>query len=185
MSTELPMWAKAPDHTPTYTLGKTRDGARVILKDAPTLPGMPTMLPEDPAEAAVTAAALNAMAPGHYNDDSREKAVATGVRVLIFGAVAFCLATMGYGVAFLVWNADWLWLVIAWVGSLSLTMVYLLTTDGAMRKYSAAGIEHAKIGAAVELHRDRLDSRERMHAQATEAWENVLTEYMKTWREKE
>lgn len=183
MSNNLPMWA--PDNQPTYTVGKSRPGAHVLYKDAPTLPGMPTMLPEEPTEAAVTAAALQAMAPGAFTDDSREKAVATGVRVIIFGGVAFALSTMAFAVAYYIWIADWMWLLVAWVAALALTMIYLLATEGAARRYSAAGIEHAKIGAAVELHRDRLDSRERMHAHATEAWENVLTEYMKTWREKE
>lgn len=183
MSNELPMWASDPKSS--YTVGKPRPGAHVLYKDAPTLPGMPNMLPEEPTEAAVTAAALQAMAPGAFTDDSREKAVATGVRVIIFAAIVFVLATFGYGVSYLIWQADLLWLLVAWVAAAVLTMAYLLSTEGAARRYSAAGIEHAKIDAAVELHKDRLDSRERMHAQATQAWENVLTEYMRTWREKE
>lgn len=182
----LPLWGtvSAPNREPIVSHSPTRHTTRVIMRDAPTLPGMPAMLPEEPHEAAVTAAALTAMAPTAHIDDSREKAVATGVRVVIFGTVAFALATMAFGAAWFVWEVDWLWLIIAWVASSAATMIYLLATEGTSRKYSAAGIEHAKIQAAVELHRDRLDSRERMHQQATQAWENVLSNYLDAWKER-
>ncbi len=178
MGDQLPMWAKEP----SVNVGPVRPGRYVPNSQAPSLPSMPAMLPEEPAEAAVTAAALTAMAPGVYTDDSREKATATGVRVVLFAAVALVLATLAWGVAWVVWDADPLWLLVAWVAAFALTMVYLLTTEGTSRKYSAAGIEHAKIQAAVELHRDRLESRERMHEAATGAWERTLSKYMDTWK---
>lgn len=176
---DLPMWGKEKE--PVVSVGPSRTSRFVPNSQAPSLPSMPAMLPEEPAEAAVTAAALTAMAPGSFTDDSKDKALATGVRVVIFGGVALVLATMAWGVAWVAWEVDILWLLVAWVAGLAVTMTYSLVTERNSRKYSAAGIEHAKIDAAVQIHHDRLESRERMHQQATQAWENVLTQYMDKW----
>ena len=39
-------------------------------------------------------------------------------------------------------------------------------------------MERLKIETAERMHRDRLESREAMHAAATEAWESVLVHYL-------
>ena len=65
-----------------------------------------------------------------------------------------------------------------WAVAMVATVGYSLASEGAGRRYSAAGVERLKIETAERMHRDRLESREAMHAAATEAWENVLTAYL-------
>lgn len=168
-----------PDRSPAVVFGPPRD--RVMMRDAPTLPAMPRMLPEEPTEAAVTASALKSMMGTDYQDTSQVKAIGAAIRTVTFGALVLMVATLGWGVLYVFWGVAIDWLFVAWLGGLVLAVAYLLITEGIGRKYSAAGIEHAKINAAVAIHRDRLESREAMHAAATEAWENVLTKYLEKW----
>lgn len=170
-----------PDRTPSFSIGKPRAGAHVIMRDTPRLPEMPNMLPDDPAEAAVTAAALKAMMGTDFKDDSRTKALGAAVRVIVFGTVALVTATMAWGVMWMMAGVGVEWLPVAWLGALLGAMIYLIISEGASHKYSAAGIEHAKIGAATQMHYDRLEARKEMHKAAVEAWENVLVKGLDKW----
>ena len=174
-------WAQI-DRSPSYAVGPVHPPAYVpARRSAPTLPAMPAMLPEEPTEAGVTAAALRAMMPQGNNDDGRTQALGYAIRAVTFGAVALVAATLAWGAAWLFLGVGWEWLPVVWLLAALCVVGYLLASEAAGRKYSAAGVELRKVDAAVEIHRDRLDSRERMHAQATEAWERVMLKGLDKW----
>ena len=175
-------WAQI-DRSPSYAVGPVHPPAYVpARRSAPTLPAMPAMLPEEPTEAGVTAAALRAMMPAGNNDDGRTQALGYAIRAVTFCAVAGMAATLAWGALWLFVGLGWAWLPVFWLAAVLGALGYLLASESAGRKYSAAGVELRKVDAAVEIHRDRLDSRERMHAAATEAWERVMLKGLDKWQ---
>ncbi len=164
---------------PVTVKGPPRE--RIIMRDPPTLPAMPQLLAEEPGEQAVTVAALKAMMATDYQNTDQVRAMGAAVRLATFAVLAIALATLGFWAARIFWMVGWEWLPVGWLGALAAALVYLIVTEVLGRRYSAAGIEHAKIRAAVAIHRDRLESREAMHQAATEAWESVLTKYLEKW----
>lgn len=160
-----------------------RNGSHVVRKEAPQLPGMPEMLPDDPTEAAYSMGALKAMMTAHTADNEHTRATAGAIRAVTVGAGLGMAATMAWGAGYLLYPATvgLEWLPVAWLAALVLTVGYTLASEGAGRRYSAAGVERLKIQTAERMHRDRLESREAMHAAATEAWENVLVAYLEKW----
>lgn len=169
-----------PAETPAGYLRITgREGTRLVRKETPQLPGMPQMLPDDPTEAAASLAALKAMMTAHTADNEQVRAVGGAIRAATVGLLCTGGATLAWAAGFVLWPSVTLeMLPLAWLVALVLTAGYTLIAEAAGRKYSAAGVEHHKIDAAVTMHRDRLEAREAMHAAATEAWENVLTHYL-------
>ena len=164
---------------PGYLRISGRDGARLVRKETPALPSMPEMLPDDPTEAAYSMGALKAMMTAHTSDNEQVRAIAGAIRAVTVGAGLFIAATMAWAAGYLLWPAVTLeMLPVAWLVALVATVGYSLASEGAGRRYSAAGVERLKIETAERMHRDRLESREAMHAAATEAWENVLTHYL-------
>ena len=176
-----PRWI---DRSPSYTVGRNRyddPHPHVMMKNAPVLPSMPQMLPAEPEEAAVTAAALKAMMGTDFRDDARTKAVGAAVRAVTACALLLVTATMLWGVAWLYADVGALWLVAAWLLALVATVGYYLTSERMDRRYSAAGVEHKKIDAATQMHYDRLEARKEMHAAAVAAWENVMVKGLDKW----
>ena len=164
---------------PGYLRISDRNGARLVRKETPALPSMPEMLPDDPTEAAYSMGALKAMMTAHTSDNEQVRAVAGAIRAVTVGAGLFIASTTAWAAGYLLWPAVTLeMLPLAWLVALIATVGYTLASEGAGRRYSAAGVELRKIEAAERMHRDRLESREAMHAAATEAWENVLTSYL-------
>ena len=174
-------WARSP----SYTVGRRNryddNHPHVMMKNAPTLPTMPQMLPAEPEEAAVTAAALKAMMGTDFRDDARTKAVGAAVRAVTACALLLVTATMLWGVAWLYADVAAFWLVAAWLVALVATVFYYLTSERMDRRFSAAGVEHKKIDAATQMHYDRLEARKEMHAAATEAWERVMIKGLDQW----
>lgn len=173
------------ERPPGYLRVSGKNGVHMLRKEAPMLPAMPDMLPEDPTEIAYSAGALKAMMTAHTADNEQVRAMGGAIRAVIVGAGLVIVATFAWGAAYLMWPwVDLPWLCAAWAGAVLITVLYVFISEGSGRKYSAAGVEHAKIKAAVTMHADRLDARREMHAAATEAWENVLTAYLeREWRE--
>lgn len=168
-----PIVAAGPMRTPAFVPAP---------RSVPTMPAMPQMLPAEPEEAAVTAAALKAMMGTDYRDDARTKAQGAAVRSVTAGALLLMTATMFWGALWLLADVGAEWLPVAWLSALVLTVACLLTSKRAGHKYSAAGIEHAKIDAATQMHYDRLEARKEMHAAATEAWERVMLKGLDRWQ---
>lgn len=171
-----------PERAPSYRVGRDRNTYVTATRPAPMLPAMPTMLPEEPTEAAITGAALRAMMPAGNNDDGRTQAIGYAIRAVTFGAVAEIAATLAWGAAWQFLGVGWEWLPVVWLAAALAVIGYLLASEAAGRKYSAAGVELRKVDAAVQIHADRLESRERMHAQATEAWERVMIAGLDRWQ---
>ena len=177
-------WTPIRDTTTTpppegYLRISDRNGAHLVRKEAPQLPGMPEILPDDPTEAAYSMGALKAMMTAHTSDNEQVRAVAGAIRAVTVGAGLFIASTTAWAAGYLLWPAVTLeMLPLAWLVALVATVGYSLASEGAGRRYSAAGVERLKIQTAQRMHRDRLESREAMHAAATEAWENVLTAYL-------
>jgi hypothetical protein len=149
---------------------------------APTLPSMPAMLPDSPGDDVATAAALAAVRAAEASDPVGH-AVAGAVRVAIVGAVALLLAGLSYIIARSWWNAPASWLWVAVAVAVGGSLLYAVVDAHAARNYSGAGVERFKIRTARKIHSDRLQSRERMHRDAVEAWENVLLGYLDRWKE--
>ena len=168
-----------PEPPAGYLRISDRNGVRLVRKETPALPSMPEMLPDDPTEAAYSMGALKAMMTAHTSDNEQVRAIAGAIRAVTVGAGLFIAATMAWAAGYLLWPAVTLeMLPVAWLVALVATVGYSLASEGAGRRYSAAGVERLKIETAERMHRDRLESREAMHAAATEAWENVLTHYL-------
>ena len=164
---------------PGYLRISDKRGVHLVRKETPTLPSMPDLLPDDPTEAAYSMGALRAMMTAHTSDNEQVRAIAGAIRAVTVGAGLFIAATMAWAAGYLLWPAVTLeMLPVAWLVALVATVGYSLASEGAGRRYSAAGVERLKIETAERMHRDRLESREAMHAAATEAWENVLTHYL-------
>lgn len=179
-------WTPIRSTTPTteappagYLRISGRDGAHLVRKETPTLPAMPDLLPDDPTEAAFSMGALRAMMTAHTSDNEQVRAIAGAIRAVTVGAGLFIASTTAWAAGYLLWPGVTLeMLPLAWLVALVATVGYTLASEGAGRRYSAAGVERLKIQTAERMHRDRLESREAMHAAATEAWENVLTHYL-------
>lgn len=170
-----------PDRTPSFAIGKPRPSARVVMRSAPELPSMPMMLAPDPEEAGVTAVALKAMMGTDFRDDARTKALGAALRTVVAGALLGVTATLLWGVAWLYADADLLWLVVAWVGALVITVLYFLASERMDRRFSSAGVELRKIDAATEMHYDRLEARKEMHRDAVQSWERVMLAGLDHW----
>lgn len=170
-----------PAETPAGYLRITgREGTRLVRKETPQLPGMPQMLPDDPTEAAASLAALKAMMTAHTADNEQVRAVGGAIRAATVGLLCTGGATLAWAAGYLLLPdvVQLEHLPLAWLAALVLTGVYAMVTEVVSHRYSAAGVERLKIRTAAQMHRDRLESREAMHAAATEAWENVLTHYL-------
>lgn len=173
------LWARSP----SYQAGPVRPPSYVpAARPAPALPAMPTMLPEEPTEAGVTAAALRAMMPQGNRDDGRTLAIGYAIRAVTFAAGAGMAATLAWGALWLFADVGPEWLPVAWLLAILAALGYLLASEAAGRRYSAAGVELRKVDAAVQIHADRLEARKEMHAQATEAWERVMLKGLERWQ---
>ena len=171
----------APEARPPGYLRVTdKRGERMVRKETPSLPAMPTMLAEEPGEQAITAGALKAMMGTDFRDDAQTKAIGGAIRALVVGALFTVGATFAWGAGFLLLPeiVGLALLPVAWLAGIAATIVYTLASEGTGRKYSAAGVERLKIETAREMHLDRLEARQQMHHDAVEAWENVLTAYL-------
>lgn len=172
-----------PARTPVVEYGPPRPGSRVIVRDAPRLPAMPAMLPEEPAEAAYSAAALRAMMGTDYANDAQTAALGGAIRAATVGALLLGVSTAAWAAAYLAWPSVRAWhVLIAWGLALLLTVAYTLASERAARHYSAAGVERLKIETAAQMHRDRLEARAAMHQAATEAWQDVMSKALEKWQ---
>jgi hypothetical protein len=147
---------------------------------APALPAMPAMLPDSPGDDVATAAALAAVRAAEASDPVGH-AVAGAVRVAIVGAVALLLAALSYIIARSWWNAPASWLWVAVAVAVAGALAYAIVDAHATRNHSSGGVERLKVRTARQIHRDRLQSRERMHREAVDAWETVLLGYLDKW----
>jgi hypothetical protein len=144
----------------------------------PALPSMPAMLPEEPIEAEITAAALRAVSAAEAGD-AQTQAAGWALRVTVFGGVATIGAGMLWAVLALAFNFNWAALPLLIALAAVATLVYALVSELIGHRFTAAGVERLKVKTARQIHADRLQARQEMHARATEAWENVLTEYLR------
>ncbi len=139
------------------------------------LPAMPQMLAADPEEAAITAAAMKSMMSTQYvHDTSTTKAVGAILRTALIFVLSMMAMVLMWCAAYLVYGVDNNYLLLSLVGAVVSAVAYYLYSERMEHAHSSAGVERHRINTARNIHRDRLESRERMHGEAVDAWREVL-----------
>ena len=102
------------------------------------------------------------------------KAIGAILRTALIFVLALLAMVLMWCAAYLVYGVDNNYLLLALVGSVASAVAYYLYSERMEHAHSSAGVERYRIRTARDIHGDRLRSRERMHADAVSAWENVV-----------
>lgn len=159
-----------PAPVQTYTAGKT------ALERVPAMPMLANSDPtEDGAFAVASGQALAAGAGGVFEHTSAaDRARADLLRLAYY---AGALLVLIIGVAFLLWSDWWQFgSVLMLLGAGSMIIAAVVHTAGL--RHSQAGVARHKVDTIRAMHKDRLESRERMAMQMSGAWLQLVGKQM-------
>lgn len=169
--------APAPAPVQTYTAGKT------ALERVPQMPMLAnTDATEDGAFAVASGQALAAGAGGVFEHTSAADRAQADLLRLAYYAGALLVLIIGF--ALLLWTDWWQFgsvLVLLGAGS----MIVAGVVHAAGLRHSQAGVARHKVDTIRAMHKDRLESRERMAMQMSSAWLQLVGSQLEHERQME
>ena len=169
--------ATGPAAVQTYAPGQT------ALERVPQMPMLPTTdAAEDGAFAVASGQALAAGAGGVFEHTSATDRTQADLLRLAYYAGA--LAVFVVGLAFVAWSPWWEFgAVVATIGGGG--MLVALFVHIASLRHSQAGVARLKVTTIRAMHKDRLESRERMAMSMSGAWLQLVERQLEHEREME
>lgn len=169
------------EYTPAIQYGDPRPGSRIIFRDAPasTIERLPTLpldkLQNTDADGAfnvATGEALAAGAGGAFDHTSSvDRALGDGMRLFTY-AGSLLVIMLGVGL-WLEWGDPLAGGLLGGIGAL--LFLAAATLHAVSWRHSNGGVARHKVNTLARMHRDRLESRERLARDLADAWLEMVS----------